>query len=204
MRPSRPISSDAPEVVPDSRHQSPDKYYIPPSFGVPDIPATGFHHRGLERLGESGEWGDLPQQHQSFERLARPAPLSYQQSLERLGRSGPRSDHASSQSQGSSSIFQQLKVDDHESAHPGQHIFPPHPAFKPVYSPPSRAMTGYDPVPYGIKTSNGPRRRIGLCTTIILAAVAFILGGGIGGGVGGAIAANEKSKVTKSVLFSTI
>lgn len=51
-----------------------------------------------------------------------------------------------------------------------------------------------EPSHMGEDRRRGRGRKFGLVTTVVLVAVAFLLGGGIGGGVGGALVAQEKSK----------
>lgn len=132
MRPVR-VSSEGPEVVPEQRLQTPDKYFVPLSL----FPA------------------------------------------------------------------QQQQIKKEDAPEPEEPDFPPHPAFSPTYSKYSkysqqtRTPVGYNPVPYGVSTREGPRKRFGLITTLILVLVAFILGGGVGGGVGGALFAKEKTRVTQ-------
>lgn len=158
MRPVR-RSSEAPEVVPDSRLQTPDKYYIPPSFASAEQP---FFPPGILGIAE--------QQKKDSDRRRE-------------------------------NYFQGGRIHDGEDGNVVVNNFPPHPACSPVYDTPPRTRTGYDPVPYGIKTSDGPAgRAFKVLPTIILLAIAFLIGGGIGGGVGGALIVKEKGKVTAYVF----
>lgn len=156
MRPSRK-SSEAPEVVPDPRLHTPDKYIVHnENFLDFESPTNSLQ---LERRR---------QQQQQFLKLQ-----------------------------------QQGKLEDLvPDPHPGVDVFPPHPVFKPVFAPSSsgRTPTGYDPVPYGVRTSDGPRRMWGVWMVVLFVAIAFIIGGGVGGGLGGAIAVKEKAKVTEYVF----